>query len=158
LDIAPPPGHAKKAWAESKAEELGVPVERLAATLRGQSMSPFISPRPVEVSDERQEGEMKEIPANPFAAAAMANGSRKKKGPGGIFRKLTEARNKNKEVKVVKPAEAPVLTPAPAPAAESNPPNIQPRLGGMDPVDRMPMSQSDDDLLEIPTFLRRQAN
>ncbi len=158
LDIAPPPGHAKKAWAESKAEELGVPVERLATTLREQSRSPFISPRPVEASDEGQEGEMKETPVNPFAAAAMANGSRERKGPGGMFRKLTEARNKNKEVKAVKPAEAPVLAPAPAPAAESNPPNTQPRLGGMDPVDRMPMSQSDDDLLEIPTFLRRQAN
>ncbi len=158
LDIAPPPGHAKKAWAESKAEELGVPVERLATTLREQSRSPFISPRPVEASDEGQEGEMKETPVNPFAAAAMANGGRERKGPGGMFRKLTEARNKNKKVKAVKPAEAPVLAPAPVPAAESNPPNIQPRLGGMDPVDRMPMSQSDDDLLEIPTFLRRQAN
>jgi cell division protein FtsZ len=101
---------------------------------------------------------MKETPVNPFAAAAMANGGRERKGPGGMFRKLTEARNKNKKVKAVKPAEAPVLAPAPVPAAESNPPNIQPRLGGMDPVDRMPMSQSDDDLLEIPTFLRRQAN
>jgi cell division protein FtsZ len=158
LDIAPPPGHAKKAWAESKAEELGVPVERLATTLREQSRSSFISPRPVEAFGEGQEGEMKGTPANPFAAAAMANGSQEKKGPGGIFRKLTEARNKNKEVKAVKPAEAPVLAPAPAPAAESNPPNTQPRLGGMDPVDRMPMSQSDNDLLEIPTFLRRQAN
>ena len=59
-----------------------------------------------------------------------------------------------------KPAQREVEAPAPAsaPAAESNPPNPQPRLSGMDSVDRMPGSQSDLDLLEIPAFLRRQVN
>ncbi len=31
-------------------------------------------------------------------------------------------------------------------------------LGGLDPKDRLPSSETDDDLLDIPAFLRRQAN
>ncbi len=31
-------------------------------------------------------------------------------------------------------------------------------LGGVDPEDRLPASETDDDLLDIPAFLRRQAN
>ena len=31
-------------------------------------------------------------------------------------------------------------------------------LGGLDPEDRLPASETDDDLLDIPAFLRRQAN
>ncbi|CAN0463217.1 unnamed protein product [Laminaria digitata] len=42
--------------------------------------------------------------------------------------------------------------PAPQPAPQ------QARLSGVDPEDRLKTSQSDDDLLEIPAFLRRQAN
>ena len=34
----------------------------------------------------------------------------------------------------------------------------QPVLGGLDPSDRLPGSQEDEDLLDIPAFLRRQAN
>jgi len=41
---------------------------------------------------------------------------------------------------------------APQPAPQ------QARLSGVDPDDRLKTSQSDDDLLEIPAFLRRQAN
>jgi cell division protein FtsZ len=41
---------------------------------------------------------------------------------------------------------------APRPAAE------QPRLDGVDPQDRLPTSRSEEDLLDIPAFLRRQAN
>ncbi len=34
----------------------------------------------------------------------------------------------------------------------------QPQIGGLDPTDRISDSQSGDDLLDIPAFLRRQAN
>jgi cell division protein FtsZ len=37
-------------------------------------------------------------------------------------------------------------------------PSPQPRLGALDPGDRLVGSKSDEDLLEIPAFLRRQAN
>ncbi len=43
--------------------------------------------------------------------------------------------------------------------AESvSPAPAQPTLGGMDPKDRVKVSEGDDDLLDIPAFLRRQAN
>ena len=48
------------------------------------------------------------------------------------------------------PASADQAAPAPAPTA-------QPRLGGLDPVDRA-AQPAQDDLLDIPAFLRRQAN
>ena len=77
------------------------------------------------------------------------------------------------------PTPAPTPAPAPAPKAEAPPPvppmpkpaaavapqpakpaatDSQPRLSGVDPQDRLPSSQSEEDLLDIPAFLRRQAN
>ncbi|MFM7347414.1 MAG: cell division protein FtsZ, partial [Tagaea sp.] len=47
--------------------------------------------------------------------------------------------------------QPPLATPAPAPQT------AQPRLGGLDPSDRL-APKAEDDLLEIPAFLRRQAN
>jgi cell division protein FtsZ len=63
-------------------------------------------------------------------------------------------------------AEAPpMMPPIPAPArivvpepAKLAPVESQPRLSGVDPQDRLPSSQSEEDLLDIPAFLRRQAN
>ena len=53
------------------------------------------------------------------------------------------------------PKPAAAVTPQPAkPAATDS----QPRLSGVDPQDRLPSSQSEEDLLDIPAFLRRQAN
>jgi cell division protein FtsZ len=34
----------------------------------------------------------------------------------------------------------------------------QPRLSGLDPKDRLSASRAEEDLLDIPAFLRRQAN
>jgi cell division protein FtsZ len=50
---------------------------------------------------------------------------------------------------------APAATPAPAPQAS---PSAQPRLSGLDPKDRLSVSRAEEDLLDIPAFLRRQAN
>ena len=52
-----------------------------------------------------------------------------------------------------KPAAA-VMSPPARPVATDS----QPRLSGVDPQDRLPSSQSEEDLLDIPAFLRRQAN
>ena len=46
---------------------------------------------------------------------------------------------------------------APAPVAEAPQP-ASPLLGGLDPDDRLPISAETDDPLDIPAFLRRQAN
>jgi cell division protein FtsZ len=43
----------------------------------------------------------------------------------------------------------------PAPQAA---PAVQPRLSGLDPKDRLSASRAEEDLLDIPAFLRRQAN
>ena len=37
-------------------------------------------------------------------------------------------------------------------------PTVQPRLTGLDPSDRIAASRKEEDLLDIPAFLRRQAN
>jgi len=57
------------------------------------------------------------------------------------------------ESKKTSPAKPAVVAQA-RPAQE----NAQPRLSGVDPQDRLPSSQSEEDLLDIPAFLRRQAN
>ena len=169
LDISPPPDHAT----ETEAVKSG-PAAIPAWIARNKP--PFISPRPVEASGEGQ-GEAGPSKINPFAAAAMANGSKEEKKPDqgriSMFRKLAGSLGKAKEVRVAEPAgpaqsaksveaPAPAETSAPAAAseltAESHPPNPQPRLDGMDTVDRIPTFQGDEDLLEIPAFLRRQAN
>ena len=48
--------------------------------------------------------------------------------------------------------ESTIDVPAKAPALN------QPRLTGLDPAERVGVSQSEEDLLDIPAFLRRQAN
>jgi len=71
------------------------------------------------------------------------------------------------------PAPAPVLQAPPAPQMAQQPaihhpappvaapqpqPVVQPRLSGLDPKDRLSASRAEEDLLDIPAFLRRQAN
>ena len=50
------------------------------------------------------------------------------------------------------------LKPAAQPAPEPQNTAEKPALGGMDPADRPAPAESEDDLLDIPAFLRRQAN
>lgn len=61
----------------------------------------------------------------------------------------------------------PVTAPAPVQAVNSTPiqadsapisNGVKPTLGGMDPAERPTTADTDDDLLDIPAFLRRQAN
>ena len=48
---------------------------------------------------------------------------------------------------------------SPLPTAAARPqPAQKATLGGLDPADRLPRTADEDDLLEIPAFLRRQAN
>ena len=43
-------------------------------------------------------------------------------------------------------------------AARETPAPAKAPLGGVDPADRLPSAETEDDLLDIPAFLRRQAN
>lgn len=53
--------------------------------------------------------------------------------------------------------ESPARQAAPAQPARPAAPAAQPRLSGLDPQDRL-SARPEEDLLDIPAFLRRQAN
>ena len=76
----------------------------------------------------------------------------------GLFRQITGLAFKSdrtEESRTPAPAENPEPTPARTGAAA---PQAQPRLGALNPGDRVRPSQADEELLDIPAFLRRQAN
>ena len=76
----------------------------------------------------------------------------------GFFRKVPGAgRKEARKAAAAEAAEMPVRT-EPSVAIERTPTPEQTRLEGVDSGDRIRTSQADDDLLEIPAFLRRQAN
>ncbi len=109
----------------------------------------FIAPRPVEVAGARPLAVARPAVApDAFAAAAMENGGRvpqKPKGRGpSLFERVTGAARRS-----VGEAE-PASRAAPMPAAQQ-------RLGALDPADRLRPSK-EEDVLDIPAFLRRQAN
>ena len=125
---------------------------------------PFMPPPPVEPVAEASTA------AEPFAAAAMANG-----GPGGVkagrrgpslFERVTgtgRARQAKVPVTAAATAAAAAMTapttevqPAPETAAETAPEAAQPRLGELDAAEKG--TGIGEDLLDIPAFLRRQAN
>ena len=109
----------------------------------------FIAPRPVE-APQRPAMLAQPGPApDPYAAAAMENGARMPHKPAkslgqSLFERVTGVTRRA-------PAEA-----EPAPRVTPTLP-AQPRLGPLDPGDRLSPSK-DEDLLDIPAFLRRQAN
>ena len=107
-----------------------------------------------------------------FKEADLVNGGSaddsRRKGPN-LFQRITGAardvRPEMPAARVTPPAarttpEQPVSASKPEKTEESAPQPApqQARLSGVDPDDRLKTSQSDDDLLEIPAFLRRQAN
>jgi len=121
---------------------------------------------------------------DPFAAAALANGSRaprgeaerpapvadgRRKTPGllakmaggaakalqsGDWEEWTRAARPDQPTQRVAPRSEPKAAPAPAAAKAAS----QPRLSGLDPADRLTGASQDEELLDIPAFLRRQAN
>ena len=57
------------------------------------------------------------------------------------------------------PSSAAATTPATTiPAKPASPAAAQSRLAGLDPQDRGNATKTEEDLLDIPAFLRRQAN
>jgi cell division protein FtsZ len=125
---------------------------------------------------------------NPFAAADMVNAPRPVERPAAkksdLFARITGLRRTERSSApphqteptlaptpraAPAPQAAPMAAPAPLPpaepVAESRSESVQPAsqaaaplLGGIEPDDRLPISQDDDDPLDIPAFLRRQAN
>ncbi len=155
------------------AEEIVIDQGETAPATPGQNEEDvFIPDTPMSAT-----GEETVKSADPFAAAAMVNGSRtpalsvpQEKGMG-LFARVTglagghAESNESAEALMLKqkaplPAQVPVLasnpesTPMPPPefAEEQN------SLGGLDQSDRLESSQPKEDMLDIPAFLRRQAN
>ncbi len=127
----------------------------------------FTPPSPAQPAVEGRARE-----ADPFAAAAMMNGAKErenradskpidKKRPS-LFERVTGtgmAAKAKKAVKIAKPEYGPSVVAAKRdmatkPAQEAD----QAKLGGLDLQDRLAACPVEEDLLEIPTFLRRQAN
>jgi cell division protein FtsZ len=112
----------------------------------------FIVPRPVEPANARPQAAAPSMASDAFAAAAMENGGRpasakpKSRGPSLFERVTGVGRHRAPAAPAERPTRA-VVGPA-----------QQPRLGALDPNDRLVGSKSEEDLLDIPAFLRRQAN
>ena len=110
--------------------------------------------------------------ADPFAAAAMTNGSKSTEitlkanetsaQKQSLFERVTGLSSSTGDVaetvvfepKVAKPPMVPGSIPSSAPAETE----VKSQLGGMDKVERQSSPQGEADLLDIPAFLRRQAN
>jgi cell division protein FtsZ len=135
----------------------------------------FIPPKPVETAPAASS---QPAPANPFAEAELVNATKAaqpsapKRRPS-LFERMTRTGVARTETAAEAPRLQPTLVmpqggimpaaasaaPPPAPLAPPAPAAqvVQPRLGGLDPSDRL-TPKAEDDLLEIPAFLRRQAN
>ncbi|MCZ6522990.1 MAG: cell division protein FtsZ [Alphaproteobacteria bacterium] len=166
---AAPPAASKRAVRERPPATASVP-ERPAAE------RPFIAPRPMEPTSR---GTALAKP-DPFAEAAVANGPRafgKRRAAPSLFERITRGRarpgDEEGEAETAPPAtkpqparapepgraEEPETAPQPpaAPAAPAAPTAYAPDAPDA-PEKDLVAPAPDDDLLDIPAFLRRQAN
>jgi cell division protein FtsZ len=160
------------------------PSRAIAQPAATETDGPFIAPRPVEAGLPPAPSAPQGTPAarpDPFAEAAYANaGGRpqptpaaaappaaklepkpERPRPPSLFERVTGAAGLRAkpaaEPRMADPRPAePSLRATPTPvAAPASPPA---GLGQVDPAERLAASQPADDLLDIPAFLRRQAN
>jgi len=147
---------------EPKPEHKVEPVLPQAHTIEAQAMAKdvFIAPRPIEAA-VRPAAIAQPAPApDALAAAAMENGGRPPQKVSqrvpSLFERVTKAGRLLHREEPEPPARtaAPAAAQAPAPAPVVAP--VQPKLGALDPAERP--GAKEEDLLDIPAFLRRQAN
>ena len=158
----PAPASATVVAAETLAAR---PAARPAGTPAIGAADAFIPPPPTETTSGR--GAMK---ADPFAVADMANRPRETPAPAAKAKEAAPAPATPAAVKARAPslfervvgisrAREAVSERAKASAAETgNAPVPHPAVLRATPEERVPASQTEDDLLDIPAFLRRQAN
>ena len=123
---------------------------------------------PPPAIDPRQTVEPAKRP-DPFREADLINGGKapppRRKGPS-LFQRMTgAAKSVKKEVEADQQKDAPVAEepsiepPKPdSPKPETSPAMRQTRLDDVTPAAAPQSTQSEEDLLDIPAFLRRQAN
>jgi cell division protein FtsZ len=132
------------------APESGVPVAEAAENAAVRSGA-FIAPRPVDAGPARPVPVVGTAAAQPAAASAMEPTPRPKGRVPSLIERVTGVGRARPPAPVAPPRQAPsVAQPAAARPA-------QPRLAPLDPEQR-PAASKEDDLLDIPAFLRRQAN
>ena len=162
---APPPSPAatSPATAQPSAAEPSRPARppRPAATQEG-----FLPPLPADPrSAEPKLGERPAAPPATRAPESAADDRDRRRGPS-LFQRMTGAARTRKDqdsaptASVTTSATPTRATPALAvtrPSAPATAPE-QPRLQGVDAKDRISTSHNEEDLLDIPAFLRRQAN
>jgi cell division protein FtsZ len=156
--------------AEARVEPRATPGRNEALAMETDDR-PFIAPRPVE-APLRQEPpavrvETRRAPAaepaptreEPEAAPApRARGNifrRVTGGAAGLMRAGVDLLDRQAEQQPAQPQRAKQAPRMAREAPADEEPSVQPRLSGLDPADRL---GGDDDLLDIPAFLRRQAN
>jgi len=114
----------------------------------------FIAPRPVDPGTPRQVPLTHPAVQSPATDPARQRG----RGPSLIERVTGVGRRAMPPAAAPAPAPAPVAAARPvAPPAQPPRPAQQPRLAPLEPEERTGNSK-EDDLLDIPAFLRRQAN
>ena len=129
---------------------------------------PFIAPRPIEAPLRPEPVAVRSEPARSPAQSEEDLEPAPAPRRGNIFRRVTGGaaglmragvdlldRQPEPAAQPQRGRQAPRLNRDSGSAAPAEPPASQPRLSGLDPADRL---SSDDDLLDIPAFLRRQAN
>jgi cell division protein FtsZ len=147
---AAPEARAAEPRFETKAEPVPPQAQTIEARAMGQDA--FVPPRAVEATVRPAVPQPAPAP-NALAAAALENGGRPPQKPAptrtqSIFERMTKAGRLLHREEPAPPARVAPPAPAAAPA--------QPKLSPLEPMERP--GAKEEDLLDIPAFLRRQAN
>jgi len=147
---AAPEARALEPRIEPKQEP--VPPQAQSIEARAMNQDAFVPPRAVEAAARPTVPQPTPAP-NALAAAALENGGRPPQKPTpprtpSIFERMTKAGRLLHREEPAPPAKVAPPAPAVAPA--------QPKLSPLEPMERP--GAKEEDLLDIPAFLRRQAN
>lgn len=148
---------------EAPAASVSIPSARTASEMMSEAAPQidedksnqeyFETPKAVEAEPQEEDYETGKKKANPFAAAAMANAGKSPKSKSGLsFGFFSKSNN---EAKTEETPEKSTQQSAPQIKSASSAQH-QPELKGLDPKEEA--EKSEDEILEIPAFLRRQAN
>jgi len=158
--IPEPPAPEATAIAEPASEE-SAPADSAPETapVRPEAVDePFIPPIPAAAP--KPEIVVSQAARGEAAARNPAPAPGKKRGPN-LFQRMTGAawsRREQAEPTITLPTPPKVAKPAAPPLPAAPPEAAQPTLHGVGRQDQPAASQTEEDLLDIPAFLRRQAN
>jgi len=118
----------------------------------------FIPPRPARPGDAKAS----QTVAEPFAEAAMENARSEPLKPRrkglSLFERMTGSGRSRTIAKTAEPALKPAMAATRLPLSEPVERPGQPSLEGLDSAAPTPATAAEEEMLEIPAFLRRQAN